>query len=204
MALRGRVFWVAAAAFLIAAAASVGRYRLLAMTTALVTFGAIALVYYENHQRVPTNTATDAAVAQKNTQKGPVTWSRLYINGTAVSQARTPSNISTLSIAGTNGSAEDIKLEDAYFLSGVDGTKLSPRIDRGGGRYEIQNASPLPPGAFFFIVSDSIGPADRGVSPDNFLKTWSTIYFVVKYNGTTQKIEFDRETVESLLAKMKP
>jgi hypothetical protein len=199
MALRGRVFWVAAAASLITAAASLGRYRLVAIAAALVTVGAIALAYHEYHQRV----STDASVVPRPDQKGPVTWSRLYINGTAVSPAGTPSNISTLSIAGTNVGAEDIKLEDAYFLSGVDGTKLGARIGRGGGRYEIQNASPLPPGAFFFIVSDPIGPADRGVRPDNFLKTWSEIYFVVKYNGTTQKIEFDRETVESLLAKMK-
>jgi hypothetical protein len=199
MALKGRVFWVAAAASLMAAAASLGRYRLIATTAALITVGAIAVAYYEHHQRL----STDAAVAPRVAQKGPVTWSRLYINGAAVSQDGTPSNISTLSIAGTNVSAQDIKLDEAYFLSAVDGTKLRTRIGRGGGRYEIQDASPLPPGAFFFVVSDAIGPADRGLSPDNFLKTWSTIYFVVKYNGTTQKIEFDRDTVESTLAKMK-
>jgi hypothetical protein len=204
MALRGRIFWAAAAASLMAAATSLGRYRLIATTAALATVGAIALVYYQSHQGVPTDVAIGAADIQKNAQKGPVTWSRLYINSTAAPQAGTPSNISALSIAGTNVSAENIRLDDAYFLSAVDGTKLSGRIGRGGGRYEIRDASPLPPGAFFFILSDPIGPPDRGLSPDNLLKAWSTIYFVVKYNGTTQKIEFDREIVESLLAKMKP
>ena len=202
MALKGRVFWVAAAAFLIAATASLGRYRVIvgaAAVAALVTAGAIALAYYEHRQ--PLTTSTD--VVQTRIQTGPVTWSRLYIDGTAASQSGMPSNISTLSIAGTNVSAGDIKLDDAYFLSGVDGTKLGARIGRGGGRYEIKDANPLPPGAFFFVVSDPVGPADRGLSPDSFLRTWSTIYFVVKYNGTTQKIEFDQETVESMLAKMK-
>jgi hypothetical protein len=202
MALKGRVFWVAAAAFLIAAAASLGRYRVIAgaaAVAALVAAGAIALAYYEHYQPLPTSTD----VVQTRVQTGPVTWSRLYIDSTAASQIGMASSVSTLSIAGTNVGAKDIKLDDAYFLSGVDGTKLSARIGRGGGRYQIQNVSPLPPGAFFFVVSDPLGPKDQGLSPDNFLKTWGTIYFVVKYNGTTQKIEFDPETVESILAKMK-
>jgi hypothetical protein len=198
MALKGRVFWVAAAASLIAAAALLGRYRLIAITAGLVAVGAVALVYFEfeGHQPPP----TPADVTQTSVQKGPVTWSRLYINSVAVSQPGTPSNISTLSIAGTVG-PEEIKLDDAYFLSGVDGTKLNARIGRGGGRYEIKNVGPLPPGAFFFVVSDPVGSKDQGLSPDNFLKTWSTIYFVVKYNGSTQKIEFDQETVQSMLTK---
>jgi hypothetical protein len=200
MPLKGKIFWVATV-FFIAAVASLGRYRLIAMTAALVTVGAISLVYYENRHENRQRTPTDAAAVQTTVQNEPVTWSRLYINGTAVSQTGTPSNISTLSIAGTVG-AEDIKLDDAYFLSGVDGTKLGARIGRGSGRYQIKNVSPLPPGAFFFVVSDPVGPPDRGLSPDNFLKTWSTIYFVVKYNDTTQKIEFDQETVESMLKKV--
>jgi len=203
MTLKGKAFWVAAAASLIAAAASAGRYRVIATAaaaTALVIAGTIALVYYEHYQPFPTS----AAVVQTRIQTGPVTWSRLYFNSTSASQTETPSNISTLSIAGTNVGAQEIKLDDAYFLSGVDGTKLGARIGRGGGRHEIKNTSPLPPGAFFFVVSDPIGPKDQGLSPDNFLKTWSTIYFVVKYNGTTQKIEFDQETVASMLTKTKP
>jgi hypothetical protein len=198
MALKGRVFWVAAAASLIAAAASLGRYRLIAITAGLVAVGATALVYFEfeGHPLTP----TPADIAQTSVQRGPVTWSRLYINSATVSQPGMPANISTLSIAGTIGT-EEIKLDDAYFLSGVDGTKLNARIGRGGGRYEIKNVGPLPPGAFFFVVSDPVGSKDQGLSPDNFLKTWSTIYFVVKYNGSTQKIEFDQETVQSMLTK---
>jgi len=199
MALKGKAFWVTAAASLIAAAASAGRYRVVATAAGvavLVTAGAIGLTYYERNQPLPTS----ADVGQTRIQTGPVTWSRLYIDITASSQTGTPAKISTLSIAGTVG-AEEIKLDDAYFLSGVDGTKLNARIGRGGGRYEIKNVSPLPPGAFFFVVSDPVGPKDQGLSPDNFLKTWGTIYFVVKYNGTTQKIEFDQEAVESILTK---
>ena len=200
MALKGKAFWVAAAASLIAAVTSAGRYRLMAaaaVVAALVTAGAIALAYYEHYQPL----ATSADVVQTRSQTGPVTWSRLYINSTPTSESRAPANVSSLSIAGTNVGAGEIKLDDAYFLSGVDGTKLSARIGRGGGRYEIKNTSPLPPGAFFFVVSDPIGPKDQGLSPSNFLKTWGTIYFVVKYNGTTQKIEFDQDTVESMLTK---
>jgi hypothetical protein len=198
MALKGKVFWIAAAGALVAAIASAGRHRAkatAATAAVLVAVGAIALVYYEHSRALPTS----SGAVQARIQTGPVTWSRLYINGAAASQTEKPSNISSISIAGTNVGAEEIKLDDAYFLSGVDGTKLNVQIGRGGRRYKIQDVSSLPPGAFFFVVSDPIGPKDQGLSPDNFLKTWSTIYFVVKYNGSTQKIEFDQETVESML-----
>ena len=200
MALKGKAFWVAAAASLIAAAASAGRNRVIAtaVVAALVGAGAIALAYYEHYRPLPTS----AAVVQTHIQTGPVTWSRLYFNSTSASQTETPSNISSLSIAGTNVGAQEIKLDDAYFLSGIDGTKLNVQIGRGGRRYEIKSTSPLPPGAFFFVVSDPLGPKDQGLSQDNFLKTWSTIYFVIKYNGTTQKIEFDQEAVEAMLTKV--
>jgi hypothetical protein len=197
MALKGKVFWVAAAASLVAAIASAGRHRAKAAAAAavLIALGATALVYYEHSRALPTG----SGAVQARIQTGPVTWSRLYINGAPASQTEKPSNISSISIAGTNVGSEEIKLDDAYFLSGVDGTKLNVQIGRGGRRYKIQDVSPLPPGAFFFVVSDPIGPKDQGLSPDNFLKTWSTIYFVVKYNGSTQKIEFDQEAVESML-----
>jgi hypothetical protein len=195
--------WVSVATALIALAASIFRYRTIALAAALVAGAAVLLDYYGNYQGAPAapEESADRDSPAMEAHGTPVAWSRLYMDSSSDPQSAKPANVSALSIAGTNVSNKDIKLEDAYFVSGLDGTRLNARIGRGGMRYKVQDLDPLPPGAFFFVASDPIGPTNAGLSRDDFLKTWATIYFVTKYNGTTHRIEFDRKTVESLLPK---
>lgn len=195
--------WLAAGAVFIAAVASLARYRIIALVAALVAGGAIFLDYYDSSRRLPigSEAPADRSGAAIEAHGTPVAWSRLYINGTPDLQSGKLANVSALTIAGTNVGSEDIKLDDAYFLSATDGKRLGVRIGRGGARFSVRDTDPLPSGAFFFVVSDPVSPRSPGLSPDDFLKTWSTIYFVAKYNGRTQQIEFDRKTVESMLSK---
>jgi hypothetical protein len=130
-----------------------------------------------------------------------VQWSRLYINGAAASESGAVLNVSTVGILGTNVSDAEVKLDEAYFLCGIDERRLNAQIGRGGARYKIRDVGPLPPGALFFVVSDPLGPVDAGLNPNEFLKTCATVSLVVKYNGTTQQIDFDRRMVESVLPK---
>jgi hypothetical protein len=102
---------------------------------------------------------------------------------------------------GTNISDQEIKLDDVYFLCGVDERKLAAQIGRGGVRYKIRDIGPLPLGALFFAVSDPLGPKEVGLSPREFLKSCATVSFVAKYNGTREQIDFDQQTVESALPK---
>lgn len=191
------IFVVAVPVALIAIAASIARYHFIAIIVALVGTAAIILDRYADFQKLPAGGET----IRMGLHGSPVAWSRLYINGTAASRSGNLLNVSTLSIMGTNVSDREIKLDQAYFLCDLDGTKLNAQFGRGGMRYKIRDIPPLPPGAVFFVVSDPIGPKDAGLSPSEFLKTWATISFVAKYSGTTQKIEFDRQTVEAALPK---
>ena len=195
--------WAAVAALVIAVAASVARYRIIALVAALIAGGAVLVDYYGNSQgaTVAPEAPVDGDSRAVESPGSPVSWSRLYLDTTSEPQPGKPATISSLSIAGTNVSSKDIKLDEVYFVSGVDGTKLNVQIGRDGMRYKVQDLRPLPPGAFFFVVSDPIGPANAGLSADDFLKTWATISFVAKYNGATQQIEFDQKTVQSLLPK---
>jgi len=188
---------VAVAAALTALAAVFARHYAIAMIAALVGAGIIIHDRYGDFQQLPAGGETVLARRDEN----PVEWSRLYINSAGASQPGTVVNISALGIMGTNVSNEEIKLDEVYFLCGLDGTKLNAQIGRGGARYKARDLGPLPPGALFFVVSDPLGPTDAGLSPSEFLKTWATIAFVARYNGTTQRIEFDRQTVESALPK---
>lgn len=186
---------VAAAVALIAVAASIARYHFIAIVAVLAGGAAIIILdRYNGFQQLPAGGET----TRMELRGRPVSWSKLHVDGAAASR---PGNISTLSIMGANASDEEIKFHELYFLCDLDGKKLAVQIGRGGTRYKIQDAPPLPPGAFFFVVSDPLGPMDVGLSPSEFLKTWATISFVAKYKGTTQTIEFDRQTVEAALPK---
>jgi hypothetical protein len=191
----------AVAALVIAIAASIVRYRVIAIAAALIGGGAVVADYYGNSQgMIP---APDAPAGQESTpvqaHGGAVAWSRLYLDATSEPQPGKPATISSFSITGTNVSSGDIKFDEIYFVSGADGTRIDVQIGRDGMRYKIRDLAPLPPGAFFFVVSDSIGPTKAGLATDDFLKKWATISFVAKYDGATQQIEFDRRTVQSLL-----
>lgn len=195
--------WVGVAALVVAVAASIARYRVVALAAALIAGGAVLLDHYGTNEgaRPLPEVSADRDSTPMEPHGSPVSWSRLYIDSTPDPKSAKAANIAALSIAGTNVGSGDLKLEEAYFVSGIDGTKLDVRIGRDGTRYKIQDLGPLPPGAFFFVASDPIGPTNAGLSADDFLKTWATISFVVKYNGATQTVEFGRETVESLLSK---
>jgi len=194
---------VAVATAAIAVAAAVARHHLVAIIAALVGGGVIILDRYDVLGRY--GDVTPLPAGHETVRAGragePVEWSKLYINSASVPQPGSPSNISTLSVMGTNVSGSDIKLGEAYFLCGLDGTKLDTQIGRGGARYKIHDMEPLPPGALFFVVSDPFRPTNRGLSAGEFLKTCATISFVAKYNGITQTVDFDRRAVELALPK---
>lgn len=198
-----KFLWVAGAAVFIAGAASLARYRIVALVAALIAGGAILVDYYDSAQSPPVGAevAADQSGDAMQAHGSPVAWSGLYINGASDPRSGKLASVSALSIAGTNVGSEDVRLEEVYFRSGADGAKLNVRIGRGGARLNVGDTGPLPPGAFFFVVSDPVSAGSSGLSPDDFLKTWPTISFVAKYNGTTQNIEFDRKTLESILSK---
>jgi hypothetical protein len=179
---------------LISRAARITRYHSTAIIAALIGAGVIIYEFYGDPQQLPAGGETIRTGSS-------VQWSRLYINGAAASKPGAVLNVSTVGIMGTNVSDAEVKLDEAYFLCGIDERRLNAQIGRGGARYKTQGAGPLPPGALFFVVSDPLGPVDAGLSPSEFLNTCATVSLVVKYNGTTQQIDFDRGTVESALPK---
>ena len=195
------IFVVAVTAALTAAAASIARRHFIAIIAVL--FGgaaAVGLARYNGFQQLP-KLSTSGEIKRMELHGRPVSWSSLYINGAAVSRPGNDSNISTLSITGANAGSEEIKFHELYFLCDPDGKKLAVQIGRGGTRYKIKDLPSLSPGAFFFVVSDPLGPTDVGLSKSEFLKTCATISFVAKFNDTAQTIEFDRQTVEAALPK---
>jgi hypothetical protein len=205
MTLTDTMYWLAAAAALVAGIAALARYRTAATIAALIGCIAVGLYVYEAYRPAPTEPDSAETAAPDNLQLGmpgvPIGWSRLYINTVLVAAPGKPANIATLSIMGRNNGGEVIKLDEAYFLSRIDGTRLDTKIDLGGRRFKVADTIPIPPGGLFFVLSDPIGSPNIGLTPDDFLKRWASLDFVVRYAGTTQTIPFDRDMVLSSLPK---
>jgi hypothetical protein len=182
-----------AVAALISLAARVARYYFIAIIAALIGAGVITYDFYRGSHQLP---AGDETIRGSSLQ-----WSRLYVGSAAACKSGTVLNVSTVGIMGTNVGDAKVKLDEAYFLCGIDERRLNAQIGRGGARYKIADVGPLPPGAPFFVVSDPLGPVDAGLTPSEFLKTCATVSLVVKCNGTTQQIDFDWRTIESVLPK---
>lgn len=198
------IFVIAVAVALIAVAASIARYYLIGMLLILIGSGLIIFDRFADFQQLWSGSQSDdepVPTELHTSHESTVAWSRLFINSAGVAQPGQPLNISTLGIMGTNISDQNITLEDAYFIGGLDGTKLKVQIGRGGARYKVGDVGPLAPSDVFFVVSDPLGPTNAGISPSEFLKTWATLSFVAKYNGTTQQLDFDRHTVQASLPK---
>jgi hypothetical protein len=192
--MRNGSFLISAVVALISLAARITRYYSTAIIVALIGAGVIIYNFYGSSQQLP-------AGGQIIQTGSSVQWSRLYINSAGASKPGAVLNVSTLGIMGTNVSDAEVKLDEAYFLCGIDERRLNAQIGRGGARYKIRDVGPLPPSALFFVVSDPLGPVDAGLNISEFLKICATVSLVVKYNDTTQQIDFDRGTVESVLPK---
>lgn len=131
----------------------------------------------------------------------PLSWSQLYINNTVLAPSEKPMSITEIDIMGGNRGDQEIKLEDAYFISEMDGSRLDVTIGLGGTHYKIRDINPITPKTLFFVASDPIGPKNLGLSQEEFLRKWGTVAFIARYDGVDHRILFDREAVKAVLPK---
>jgi len=172
------------------------RRMIVPIVSALVAWGAVLFGFYDQHFRQQSG----PDLLRRDLKGGPIGWSKLFINNTMITTDDLL-RIKNLSVFGGNISDEEIKIDDAYFLSGISGKRLNVKIGWGGAEYPLNIINPIPPGAFVFVISDNIGQ-QGGLSEPDFLKEWSIIYFVAEYNGKKQRIAFDRTAVNEAIPEL--
>jgi hypothetical protein len=198
-------FWLAVAGAVVAIVAAIAHLRAVAAMAALFGLAAAALAAYGNLEKEPgipgAVRGTEAEGSRTAVQSGPIQWSRLSINTVPAAAPGKPPNIATLGIIGTNTGDQAIKIDDAYFLSGVDGTRLDATIDFAGSRKKPADMTPIPAGGLFFVLSNALGRPNLGLTEAEFLKTWGSLTFVVRFDGTSKRIRFDQDMVAEILPK---
>jgi len=131
----------------------------------------------------------------------PMGWGDLFLNDTVVSPSSRPVNIRNMSVFGGNTGDREVRIDDAYFLSGIDGSTIGVKIVWGAQTYKVTEIRPIPPGALLFLMSDPVAKDPDGMMQDEFLSKWSIVTLVVKYDGVEHRIPFDETAVKAAIPR---
>jgi len=113
-------------------------------------------------------------------------------------------DIISVFIEGKNVEEKELKLESAYIISGITGTRLEMKIEvvdgRNVHRVSVTNAGPIPPQAKIKMLSAELN-GDEGVEESQFAKYWGTLSFVVEFDGKEHRRIYDRKAIDAALAE---
>jgi hypothetical protein len=178
----------------VSAIATILRSPRVAIIAAVLAWGGIGLDYWFGPPRAFIF-SKDSWLAQEFGQ--PITW---FPFAQAVDPGNKQSRYFLLEMVGRNVTEQEVILSDAYFISGVTGAQVHPKVEMVGKNAAIADINPIPPGAFFSLIVELSPP--NGITADDFLKVWGPFSFVAAYgNGKTQRIEFSRERAVQLLTQ---
>ncbi len=112
-------------------------------------------------------------------------------------------NIDSFIVNGKNVGNQEVKLDDAYIVSGVTGDKLQMKIIlQGQQTIGLDQINPIPPGAEIHLIA--YVNQKGGIPEYDFLKNWATIQFVTSYNGAQVRKSFNNQNIAAAIAKLHP
>jgi hypothetical protein len=166
------------------------RYRLISVIAAVIACGAVAFDFLYGP---PRGSFLTFNIGQWN-------W-LAYVQGLDVGNNQY--RYFLLEMVGTNVGSKEIKVDDAYFVSGVTGAQAHVKVQMANKPAAIDEINPVPPRASLGLYTELNPP--NGLSADDFLKLWGPFSFVVKYDGNTQRVDFTREqTVQMVTHNPEP
>ena len=162
---------------------------------------------YERATR-PMATSSPAMWSAPNYEGGPLGWDWNDINlGLGLNPNGENSRISSFTISGKNLGTEEVDLQEAHLISGVDGATMSMKVNVAQAGtpvwVDLSEIAPVPPGAEINL-SAQFGEKQGGMPEADFLRNWGTFSAVIQYNGQKVRHEFSREFVRTLLERFHP
>lgn len=108
-----------------------------------------------------------------------------------------------IEITATNLSEREIRLEDAYIVSGQTGQMIPLKVAIAGvGLILPSEANPIPPNGPLTLRAEFNAPA--GIAAPDFFNTWKMIHLFVKYNGGVQRKFIAEDAVAALYSSFRP
>ncbi len=115
--------------------------------------------------------------------------------------------VRTFGVDGKNIGNEEVQLNDVYIISGVTGKRVDMKVEAAQDRNAImapaKDTNPIPPGAIIRTRTGELN-GTQGITEQDFLRDWGTIYFMAEYDGQKRRIIFDRATIDSLFEEQRP
>jgi hypothetical protein len=109
-------------------------------------------------------------------------------------------------IEGKNVGDKEIKLDDAYLVSGITGTRAEMKIKAVDGRnilwVSAADTGLIPPGAKIEMVSEKLN-GDEGIEESEFSKQWGTLSLVDSFAGTEHRKIYDHKALDAALNDQK-
>jgi hypothetical protein len=174
-------------------------FRLIGL--AAVGWAAVLFGYFSQHKGSLLDTFLSEMAGR------PLGWSGPYISGTSEGafiredKLNISPNIRAISFSGHNFGIEEVVIEAAYLISGINGKRLDLNVSWGGQRFAPKDLNPIPPSATIFLTTEHLGSAADGLAPNDFLKDWATFSLVVEYDGKKHRMAFDQNQVAQRLPK---
>ena len=108
-----------------------------------------------------------------------------------------------LQMNGINNSDTEVVIEDAYFVSGITGSRVRLKVQLVGKNAELADINPVPPQAYITLLTPLNPP--NGITHDQFLETWGPFSFVVTYKEKKpERFEVTREDAIKLVESLDP
>ncbi len=185
----------ALAAAAVTTVAAIRRVPRLAVIAALVAWIGIGLDYWFGPSR---GFLSSPNFWSRGTEE-PISWQPF---AQAVDPGDPQTKYSTLEMIGRNISEHEVKLRDAYFVSGVTGEQVNLKVQIIPLAAAIADINPIPPAAIFALIT-TLGPDDdTGITAADFLKTWGPFSFVVEYDDEkTYRIDLNRQDAIKLVTQ---
>ena len=111
-------------------------------------------------------------------------------------------DIISIAIDGKNVGDKEVKLENAFIVSGFTGARFEMKVTAANGRnvqmVPLRKTRPIPPEAEINLLSVELN-GQEGIEESQFQKYWGSVGFVVEFDGQEHRRTYDPEAINEAL-----
>lgn len=153
-------------------------------------------------KRVPDVRRADSLARPGNDVAAPLKWDG-HLGHTYYSSEDCTIFTQAVQISASNVSDHEIRLEDAYIVSGETGDKIIMKVGAAGAGWIFPSeTNPIPPGGTVTVRAEFNAPI--GLAASDFFNKWKVTHLTTKYDGAVHRKLIDEKMVSALFAAFRP
>jgi hypothetical protein len=111
-------------------------------------------------------------------------------------------SVSAFIVRGKNLGSQEVTLDSAYLVSGIDSSTVSMKIVAlPSGMIDVGDAAPIPVGAEFTLIARF---AQQNLPEADFMKSWDNFYVIIKAGDEKIRHLVSKSTIRSLFEQNHP